>query len=613
MSLSWIKGADDGNPFFATFIEALAQALRGLYVADGLEVSPGTGLTVSIAAGTIKNAGTSQSITAASLSVPSNSNDYEVYHVVAVDVSTSTVVLIQGGETVTTSDGLISKTPRVSDTHIPLAVVRVLPGASGLTTADIYDVRVTSDLADKVHTHTIGDITDLSNASVSYATNAGHANTAGDADTVDGKHASDFAAASHTHTRSDITDFAHTHTKADITDFAHTHTIDDITDLSNASVSYASNAGHANTAGDADTVDGKHASDFAAAVHAHTLRVGDGSTTKITLSTDETLHMVAGSNISITYDDTGNKITIANTYTAPVTSVNGKTGDVSLSASDVGAAPSSHTHTKADITDFAHTHTISDITDLSSASVNYASSAGNADTVDGYHASDFIKTSGGSITGGSLYVDANPLVIGSTTKRVSGEGIELHGGTSSAFLSVQDGNGRIQLKWNATRGTGETYLVSNENAGMWEFDPASPGSDLFRVRYAEKGTAGDAITWTDVLKVGTSTFEYMGHKVWHEGNDGSGSGLDADTVDGKHASDFAAASHTHTASDITDLSSASVNYANSAGNADKVDGYHYADILTNARKDASRSLVIETRTSDPTSPATGQIWLRTDL
>lgn len=34
-------------------------------------------------------------------------------------------------------------------------------------------------------------------------------------------------------------------------------------------------------------------------------------------------------------------------------------------------------------------------------------------------------------------------------------------------------------------------------------------------------------------------------KVWHDGNDGSGSGLDADLLDGNHASAFALASHTH--------------------------------------------------------------------
>ena len=35
------------------------------------------------------------------------------------------------------------------------------------------------------------------------------------------------------------------------------------------------------------------------------------------------------------------------------------------------------------------------------------------------------------------------------------------------------------------------------------------------------------------------------YRVWHAGNDGSGSGLDADTLDGSHASAFAASAHTH--------------------------------------------------------------------
>ena len=41
------------------------------------------------------------------------------------------------------------------------------------------------------------------------------------------------------------------------------------------------------------------------------------------------------------------------------------------------------------------------------------------------------------------------------------------------------------------------------------------------------------------------------YKIWDEGNDGSGSGLDADTLDGQHATAFADASHTHAATDIT--------------------------------------------------------------
>ncbi|MCB1971732.1 MAG: hypothetical protein KDG54_15130, partial [Geminicoccaceae bacterium] len=41
------------------------------------------------------------------------------------------------------------------------------------------------------------------------------------------------------------------------------------------------------------------------------------------------------------------------------------------------------------------------------------------------------------------------------------------------------------------------------------------------------------------------TVKADGHTIWHDGNDGDGSGLDADLLDGNHASAFALASHTH--------------------------------------------------------------------
>jgi len=39
--------------------------------------------------------------------------------------------------------------------------------------------------------------------------------------------------------------------------------------------------------------------------------------------------------------------------------------------------------------------------------------------------------------------------------------------------------------------------------------------------------------------------EIQGGTAWHSGNDGSGSGLDADTVDGQHASAFSSSGHNH--------------------------------------------------------------------
>lgn len=48
---------------------------------------------------------------------------------------------------------------------------------------------------------------------------------------------------------------------------------------------------------------------------------------------------------------------------------------------------------------------------------------------------------------------------------------------------------------------------------------------------------------------GASELRVNNNKVWHTGNDGSGSGLDADLLDGKQASEFATSGHSH--SEIT--------------------------------------------------------------
>jgi Phage tail fibre repeat len=70
-----------------------------------------------------------------------------------------------------------------------------------------------------------------------------------------------------------------------------------------------------------------------------------GSTTLAADSKTDTLELVAGTNITLTPDAASDKITIA--ATVPVTSVNGKTGNVSLTASDVGAETPAGAQAKA--------------------------------------------------------------------------------------------------------------------------------------------------------------------------------------------------------------------------------------------------------------------------
>ncbi|MBW2674109.1 MAG: hypothetical protein JRD89_11960 [Deltaproteobacteria bacterium] len=66
--------------------------------------------------------------------------------------------------------------------------------------------------------------------------------------------------------------------------------------------------------------------------------------------------------------------------------------------------------------------------------------------------------------------------------------------------------------------------------------------------------------------------------------------------------------HTHSIADITDISSASVDHANTAGDADTVDGEH-ADMFTHAQA-GGRNIWVQA--SEPMALAVGDIWIQTE-
>ncbi|SFU79684.1 beta strand repeat-containing protein [Pseudoduganella namucuonensis] len=59
------------------------------------------------------------------------------------------------------------------------------------------------------------------------------------------------------------------------------------------------------------TLGGYGITDAAAAGHSHALAIGDGTIQKLTVATNERLDLVAGSNVSLSYNDAGNAITIS--------------------------------------------------------------------------------------------------------------------------------------------------------------------------------------------------------------------------------------------------------------------------------------------------------------
>lgn len=123
----------------------------------------------------------------------------------------------------------------------------------------------------------------------------------------------------------------------------------------------------------------------------------------------------------------------------------------------------------------------------------------------------YLKLSGGTLTGvlhllGSKYEDS------ANTGAIDLANSDIYGVNSIKFADLAESAGE-GLQWYRDATHVDSLWV---NSGVIYFSPNR--------------------TWG-----GTVT----NYTVWHSGNDGSGSGLDADLLDGKHASDFSLSTHTH--------------------------------------------------------------------
>ena len=85
------------------------------------------------------------------------------------------------------------------------------------------------------------------------------------------------------------------------------------------------------------------------------------------------------------------------------------------------------------------------------------------------------------------------------------EGIIMPGTTSDYTVSVQDGNGRVQHKWNASNGSSETFLVGAEDAFFIDLngDAAGDNDAWLEFKHADGASAlaGDLITWSTQMMI----------------------------------------------------------------------------------------------------------------
>ena len=158
----------------------------------------------------------------------------------------------------------------------------------------------------------------------------------------------------------------------------------------------------------------------------------------------------------------------------------------------------------------------------------------DADLLDGNHASafapssvvnqtDFVSAANGGTFAGSVNVHGNISLTGAATTSNQSRTIHFTGFDKEGTTDFSDA----------------AFIRHTTNVG------GHSGSVL---QFSSQNDAADGIAFTTNA---SAPLKWNNHEIWTAGNDGSGSGLDADTLDGQHASAFqaagsyAAGSHNH--------------------------------------------------------------------
>lgn len=173
-----------------------------------------------------------------------------------------------------------------------------------------------------------------------------------------------------------------------------------------------------------------------------------------------------------------------------------------------------------------------------------AGSGLDADTVDGHHSRDLFKTWTNQWlkddTGRDRFLFQQS---GETFARVSGAFRWQNGAGVNVGYVDESGNlsvaGQLEAERISARsnGTGKAIRVGDD-AYIGDVNQAN----TVAVRGVTDDRAGHIAfgeaPWGLGCNAGDWTLRYGGNQVWHAGNDGAGSGLDADLLDGLQASDF---------------------------------------------------------------------------
>jgi len=200
---------------------------------------------------------------------------------------------------------------------------------------------------------------------------------------------------------------------------------------------------------------------------------------------------------------------------------------------------------------------------------------------------------GATVAGGQLNnaSKSNAAVGGGSQNSASEVWATVGGGYSNlasfSYATVGGGDNNEASGSSATAGGGQSNIAGGDYATVpGGASNTAAGAYSFAAGFRAKANNQGCFVWADstdadfecstdnqfavranggvTFETGTAAVQVNGSTVWHAGNDGTGSTLDADLLDGQHAADFAPAGHNH---DMT--------YWSLTGNAGTTPGTNY--------------------------------------